>query len=246
MADGFSDYIVFADESGDHGMESIDPAYPVFVLAFCILKKDDYASILGPALQKFKLKHFGHDSVVLHERDIRKDSGNFSFLKDERKKADFLEELTGIIEALPFTLVCTVIRKDLHRQRYVSPLNPYNIAMEFGLERVFGYLRDMRAHVDKTHIVVECRGRREDNDLELEFRRVCDGANFRNEKYPFIPQFVEKKSNSAGLQIADLIARPVGVSVHRPDQQNRAFDVIRTKFYSANGRYQGLGLKCFP
>lgn len=30
----FSDYIVYVDESGDHGPVSSD--YPVFVLAFCI------------------------------------------------------------------------------------------------------------------------------------------------------------------------------------------------------------------
>ena len=32
----FDDYIVFVDESGDHGMESIDANYPVFVLVFCV------------------------------------------------------------------------------------------------------------------------------------------------------------------------------------------------------------------
>lgn len=34
MSDGFSDFLVFVDESGDHGLDSIDPGYPVFVLAF--------------------------------------------------------------------------------------------------------------------------------------------------------------------------------------------------------------------
>jgi hypothetical protein len=29
-----SDYIVYVDESGDHGLVSVDPEYPVFVLAF--------------------------------------------------------------------------------------------------------------------------------------------------------------------------------------------------------------------
>jgi len=35
----FSDYIVYVDESGDHGLENVDPNYPLFVLAFCIFKK---------------------------------------------------------------------------------------------------------------------------------------------------------------------------------------------------------------
>jgi hypothetical protein len=37
----YGDFMVFVDESGDHGLESCDPAYPVFVLAFCIIRKSD-------------------------------------------------------------------------------------------------------------------------------------------------------------------------------------------------------------
>jgi len=29
--DQFSDYLVFVDESGDHGMIRVDPGYPMFV-----------------------------------------------------------------------------------------------------------------------------------------------------------------------------------------------------------------------
>ncbi|CAC9451571.1 hypothetical protein BSPLISOX_2138 [uncultured Gammaproteobacteria bacterium] len=38
----FSDYIVYVDESGDHGLVNIDTQYSIFVLAFCIFKKSDY------------------------------------------------------------------------------------------------------------------------------------------------------------------------------------------------------------
>lgn len=30
----FSDYLIFADESGDHGLSTIDPQFPVFALVF--------------------------------------------------------------------------------------------------------------------------------------------------------------------------------------------------------------------
>ena len=68
----FSDYIVYVDESGDHGLENIDPEYPLFVLAFCIFKKADYISQIVPALQDIKFRYWGHDAVILHERDFRK------------------------------------------------------------------------------------------------------------------------------------------------------------------------------
>jgi len=38
----FSDSIVDVDESGDHGLTSIQEPYPVFVLSFCIFHKDEY------------------------------------------------------------------------------------------------------------------------------------------------------------------------------------------------------------
>lgn len=247
MSNGFSDYLVFVDESGDHGLDAIDVGYPIFVLAFCVMRKEDYVSLLTPALQRFKMRHFGHDDVVLHEREIRKDQGAFSFLKTREKKQAFLDELTGIVGAMPFTLICSVIRKDFLRAKYVHPDNPYHIALGHGLERVFYYLRDQGAVNGKTHVMVEKRGKREDGELELEFRRVCDGGNYKNNKLPFEIAFVDKRSNSAGLQIADLVARPVGMSILRPRQTNRAFEALRAKFYmSGSGRLDGWGLKCFP
>jgi hypothetical protein len=46
----FSDYIVFVDDSGDHGMTTIDPNYPMFVLAFCVFHKEEYAATAVPAV----------------------------------------------------------------------------------------------------------------------------------------------------------------------------------------------------
>ena len=71
----FSDYIVFADESGDHGLISIDPQFPVFALVFCLFEKERYLNEVDPAIRRLKFKYFGHDAVVLHEREIRKQKG---------------------------------------------------------------------------------------------------------------------------------------------------------------------------
>jgi hypothetical protein len=243
----FSDYLVFVDESGDHGLETIDPGYPVFVLAFCIIKKSEYIAKVVPAIQRFKFDHFGHDQVILHEVDIRRDRGSFAFLKSRELKEAFLGELSAIVEAAPFTLVTTAIRKEPYKQRYHDPENPYHVALGYGLERVFYYLRAKGAAVAKTHVIVERRGPKEDAELELEFRRVCDGGNYERAQLPFEVVFADKRSNSAGLQLADLVARPVGIKLLRPEQANRAYEIIETKFYRHNGgRFQGWGLKCFP
>lgn len=257
---GYSEYIVFVDESGGPTLKEIDPQYPLLVLAFMIVKKADYSKVLCPAVQAFKFAHFGHDQVILHERDIRRDSGVFTFLKSRERKEAFLNELTDIVAAAPFQLVAVVIRKDLLKARYAYPANPYHLALEYGLERVAAFLRQPSVWMEKSvaafvkpdhvntsvHVIFECRGKNEDDELELEFRRICDGNNFKSEKLNFEMVFSDKRSNSAGLQIADLVARPIGMSVLRPEQPNRAFAVLKEKFVQRSGRTDGWGLKVFP
>ncbi|MDP3122559.1 DUF3800 domain-containing protein [Polynucleobacter sp.] len=256
MSRGLSNYLVFVDESGSPSMGNIDPDYPLFVLAFLIAKKTDYMTKITPAIQRFKFNHFGHDQVILHERDIRRDVGHFAFLKKPALKEAFLNELTDIIKELPFHMVCVVINKDEHKKQYTNPINPYHLGLEFGLERVKAFLIQegewadfdpAKAFVNPAlHVIVEKRGNAEDNELELEFRRICGGANYDREKLNFEIIFADKKSNSSGLQIADLVARPVGVSVLKPEQPNRAVQGLKDKLLKKGGRVDGWGLKKFP
>ena len=243
----FSDYIVFVDESGDHGMTGIDQTYPVFVLAFCVFRKQEYMEIVCPSVQQFKFKHWGHDAVVLHEHDIRKPRGAYSFLQNADRRKEFSADLSALMEAAPFTLIAAVIRKADLGQQYYAPENPYSIAMEFGLERLFKHLEGLSQADKLTHVVVERRGKREDAELELEFRRVCDGANFHNRHLPFEIVMAPKESNATGMQLADLVARPIGIKCLRPQQPNRAYDILEKKFRrSPSGQVQGWGLKSFP
>lgn len=97
----FGKYIVYVDESGDHAMgESIDESFPVFVLAFCIFKKEEYANIAIPAMKKLKFKYFGHDIVNLHEREIRKAKNKFSFLVNAELRESFFRDLNNMIPRL--------------------------------------------------------------------------------------------------------------------------------------------------
>lgn len=247
MSRNYSDYIVYLDESGDHGMGRIDPGYPIFVLACCIFKKNAYINRLVPALHGFKFRHFGHDGIILHEREIRKDEGAFAALKNRERKEQFLDELTGIIAGIPFTVITAVIDKRRLRDRYGDNHHPYHLSLKFCLERLFYFLKGEGQLERSTHLTCEARGGEEDRALELEFRRICDGANYLNRRLPFELIIAEKKVNCAGLQMADLIARPIGMSILRPDQPNRAFSVIQDKLYQgANGQATGWGLKCFP
>ena len=90
--------------------------------------------------------------------------------------------------------------------------------MEYGLERLYRFMREKKQDGRLTYIVCEARGAKEDNELELEFRRICDGENYFRKPLPFDIIIVDKKTNSEGLQLADLTARPIGLSVLRPGQ----------------------------
>ncbi|MEF9419664.1 DUF3800 domain-containing protein [Xanthomonas citri] len=246
-----SDYIVFVDESGDHGMANIDPAFPLFVLSCCLISKRDYMATVVPAIQRIKFATFGHDAVVLHEREIRRDIGHFAVLRDRAKKQAFLDALTDAVALAPMTIFAAVIDKRRLQDRQRGE-NPYEVSMRFCLERMY-YRLSKQGQVAQagepltTHVLCEARGRSEDQDLELAFRRICGGDNFSGLELPFDPVICDKKSNAIGLQLADLIARPIGTRQLHPLQPNRAWQVIEQKLdKDRTGRYLGYGLKCFP
>jgi hypothetical protein len=252
MSDEYSDYIIYVDESGDHGLKSIDSNYPIFVLAFCIFQKKHYSNDVVSSLQKFKFKHFGHDLVILHEREIRKEKNDFNIFKNRQERSEFIDELTAIIKDSNFVLTSCVIQKEHLCSNIPNPDNPYHMALVACLESAYGFLLEKGEQDKITHIVVEMRGKKEDNELELEFRRICDGKNKYKKPLPFAIKFADKRANSAGLQLADLVARPIGMYTLRPDQSNRAFSVLEPKFYCKGGRkhigekFEEWGLKRIP
>jgi hypothetical protein len=240
----FSDYIVFADESGDHGLTTIDPQFPIFALVFCVFEKGAYCNEIEPAFRRLKFKYFGHDSAILHEREIRKQEPPFAFLRsDPRLRLNFMEDVNSLMASAPFHAYCAVIDKMKHKARYSDPWNPYEIAMQFCMEKLSNRLVVDGQRGRLTHVLFEARGREEDRQLELEFRRVA--ANQKQwgwrsvdfNRTPLEPIFVPKAANLAGHQLSDLIARPIALRAVRPDQSNRAFEIISGRIWD---------LKIFP
>ncbi|MEM8995069.1 MAG: DUF3800 domain-containing protein [Acidobacteriota bacterium] len=249
----YSDFVVYVDESGDHSLAHPDQNYPVFVLAFCVFEKNDYVARTVPAVQDFKFSYFGHDMVVLHERDIRKRKGPFRILADKDTEEQFQRRLSQVMSDSDFTVIASVIRKQDLAQRYEYPANPYELALSFCLERLFLFLKDNNsADGSKVHVVFERRGKKEDSSLELHFRRVCAGQHSLRhvpDNLPFEPVFAAKSVNSTGMQIADLVARPIGRFVLAPQQSNRAYEIIQRKLRHRPGQADaigGYGLKIFP
>ena len=238
------DYIVYIDESGDHNLNNIDSKYPIFVINFCCFKKTEYLNFVNPALQRFKFDHFGHDQIILHETDIKKNKGSFQYLVSNKElKQHFLYDLSKTIENMSFTIVPILIDKTKLKLKYSKPFNPYYLALRFGLEKLNEMFLNENQEGKEIFLVFEKRGTNEDKDLEKEFLKICSNkeqfgykkVDYGKVKYKF--RFVDKKSNSNGLQIADLIARPIGLNYLNPMQSNRAYDVIYSKIH---------GYKQFP
>ena len=241
----FSDYIVYADESGDHALAAVDRNYPIFVLAFCLFRKQDYLRDLG-RVTELKFKHVGHDQFVLHEREIRRQSDAFGFLRgDAARRASFMDDLTELIDGAAFSLAAVVIDKRRLHGRVDD--NPYHIALRLGLEELELQLERAGCSGGALHVVFERRGEKEDDELELEFRRLCDRPEPGGAGRPFEFALGHKRGNSTGLQLADLVARPVGLHVLRPEQPNRTWHVLRKKMRAgADDRVEGAGLRVYP
>ena len=233
----FSDHIVYVDEAGDHGPLSQD--FPLFVLAFCAFRKRDYTDVVLPAVHSLKFQYLGHDAIVLHEREIRKQQPPFGFLRDASVRPRFLDDLSRMIAASPFTLIAVVVDK----RRQIVGENPYSLALVVGLLHLTRYLRGC-SEPGLTHVVVESRGKNEDASLRETFDRFCsprgtlDGCNLDL-------VFAAKALNHSGMQLADMVARPIGRHILDPAQPNRAYEIVRCKLWGAPDA-NGLGLYLLP
>lgn len=247
LPDGFGDYIAYADESGDDSLTRIDPAYPLFVLACCIFRKDTYIDLVVPAMQRLKFDWFGHPEVILHERDIRRGNDPFRFDGRTNQRRRFLTSVGRIVEGADFTLIAAVINKALLVQTPGIVERPSVIALRLCLERVERFRRDRSEAGAQTHVVLERRGVQEDRILEAAFEQITAGDNAVGAMPGLEPLFQHKQSNSVGLQLADLAARPIGMHALRPEQENRAYATIEPKLRrSPSGQIDGWGLKMFP
>ena len=213
---------------------------------FAIFKKSEYVANVVPAVQSLKFKYWGHDGIVLHGHEIRKQHGDFRILINRTTEAAFLSDVSQLMAEAPYVLIAAAIDKSKHSKRYANPTNPYEIALTFCMERLHRFLAEQN-QIGTTHVLFECRGAKEDQTLELQFRRVADGENAIGKMPNLDIRFMAKKHNSSGLQVADLAAHPIARYVIEPKQPNRAFDIVSSKMRkSPIGQTKGYGLKIFP
>jgi len=223
-----SNYLVFVDESGDHYLNNYPKEYPMFVLAFVIISKDEYCDHLLPKFARLKLKYFPDVSTIFHEREIRKAEKRFSFLTNTDLRNSFQEDLSALMTNIDYKVVAVAINKEEKKNRGMLTDDLYELGVKKGLAKIEDFLKS-KNDFNYTTITFESRAysiesyRQEDDKLYKYFKETAN-ENFGIEIHI-------KSAGGLGLQFADLIARPIGIHVLRLEQQNRAWDIIKRKVY---------------
>ena len=242
-------YVLFMDESGDHGLVNLDASFPVFLLCGIITEQSEYEAIKND-FNAIKNAFWKNKEVIFHSRDIRKCDKEFSVLFDLDIKKEFYEKINHCITNSKYKIIASSIQKEIYIKQYGKLSNDvYELALSFIIERAVFYLDSLGDFQKKVEIVIEKRGKKEDKKLEEHFQRLLSrGTGYVSPERLINLElkilFKDKKENINGLQLADLLAYPIARYVMEPKRANPAFDILKDKFYSKGGKRYGL--KLFP
>lgn len=242
-------YFLFMDESGDHGLTTLNPDFPVFLLCGVLISETDY-SVFLTQINLLKSSIWGEKIVILHSRDIRKCQKEFQVLFDLNLKESFYNQLNQFISSNEYTVIASAIKKDDYIKKYGRLSNDvYELALSFIVERAIFFLDDIKTPNNQLEIIIEKRGKSEDKKLEEHFQRlIARGTGFviaeRLKNYDLQITFKSKKENINGLQLADLLAYPIARYIIEPERANPSFEIFKNKIYSKRGKRYGL--KIFP
>ncbi|SDX21663.1 Protein of unknown function [Marininema mesophilum] len=155
-------HLVFLDESGDHSLGYIDKQFPVFALASTIFEKNYYIQQANPLIDSLKYKYWGHRGIIFHSVEMRKTRGAFDFLFNPETRTNFMGDMYQLIDQLKFDIIAAGIHKLDHTHHYVTPHSPYDLTLEFIMERLYFYFKQT-SH--RCVLIAESRGQKENADL---------------------------------------------------------------------------------
>ena len=245
--------VLFLDESGDHNLTQVitdDTQYPVFVLAGIIVDQTYADTILESRLTNFKREMFGRSDIILHTSDIIRNRKGFEALIDREFRQRFYNHLNELITQLDFQIVACVIKKKDHVMRYgETASDPYLYSMSIVVER---FCMDIGNFSQTGVIIAESRGLELDKRLQMAWKHLkLVGTTFIKAKEiqkKLEPNLIikPKKDNIAGLQLADLVATPIGRKILKKPIKDD-YRIIETKFRrSWRGQIDGYGLVILP
>jgi len=243
-------YYLYIDECGDQNLSNYDEQFPIFTLCGVIVSEEK-RTLLEQQIHALKDEFFATQHVILHSRDIRKCQKGFEVLFDLDVKKHFYERINQILgQKDVYVIVACAIMKEPYIRHFGKLNDVYAHSLSFVLERSIFYLESAQ-HDEKNelHIVVEMRGKKEDNSLQSFYAQLLDKGTYwisserlKNMAKSFT--HVSKKANAIGLQIADLVAYPITRHLLDPNEPNLAYEIIKDSIYTQNNKQ--IGIKIVP
>lgn len=245
-------YTLFIDESGDHGLKNIDVNYPVLTLTGILATDSEYNSI-KECMNNCKSDIWGSKDIIFHSTDIRKWYPPFDILSNTETRQKLYVHINNFFIENEFRIFSSVINKLKLTQKYSYPLNQtYEYAFLFIIERVLLYLK--HKEVNSFKIIIESRGKREDNELNQFFDKIYNYGSTYIHKNQLknlnsSVKFLRKSLNINGLQLADLAAYPISRYTIDSSKENKSFELVKKRFHTSDSlgiNFIGYGLKIFP
>jgi len=263
-----SKYRLYIDEVGNHDLNVADrdPSDLARYLSLTgvIVELEYVRSTLSPSLEGLKASFFNphpDDPIVLHRREILGAKPPFEALSDPSIRQRFDTQLLALISELDYSVITVTVDKGELVRRYRDHADhPYHYCLQALIERFAFELRDQGAVGD---VLAESRGASEDRSLKEAFRRLAEGGTRATSARLFDRHLTSvelkvkpKSANIAGLQVADLLARPaleimLSHEGRRPPPDRFGGQVARllddAKFRRGpGGAIEGYGTKWLP
>lgn len=210
-------YRLYIDEVGSSDLGArMSPNDRYLSLTGLVFELGYVQDVMFPSVEELKREYFGHHPdtpIILHRSELANKKFPFNVLKDPGIEVPFNKRLLGLVGDLDYMALTVVIDKWDHLERYQEfRYDPYHYCLNILMERYVLWLQKRGAVGD---VMAESRGRKEDQRLATEFTDVwTNGTSFASaqkmqERLTSRQLKIKpKKTNVAGLQLADLLAHP--------------------------------------
>ena len=156
-------------------------------------------------------------------------------MTDQELQDRFHADPNLLFHAAPKSIGAAVADKFRLHAGCADTRHPRQDALNFRMEKLHTRLSEGRQHGKTVRAFFGSLVGMEDRDPELEFRRIaasnCRSGHGRQDfrLFGFDSVCVTKSANAVGLQPAGMTAGPIALPRLRPNQPNRAFEIIGPK-----------------
>lgn len=182
--------------------KALDQGEANFILVLIKMEEINYVNFKND-ISKLKIKYKIPNNLELHAIDIFGNKHEFKKIFTTKKMfLNFLNDLKNILETNNFRFYYSTVDVEKHILKYSDPWDPYQLSIEYILERV------MQDVGDKEYkIFIEGRGYKEDLESQKTILTELITNNNLNKKNINI-NFVNKKQQNYSniVELADFIA----------------------------------------